>query len=371
MLVFTVNGDSFFYALTSLIGIVAFIGCIRIVRRRILKVYAAAKWTISATWICIMYLIFWLCSIPVYIFRCFLPAKAKAPVRTARRCAVKAVVRVEQKTEFALKELKTGGFNNKNTIGRYKGAQGQPTPLAQFLGVYDILMMVIPYLHYADAVNLASVSKSVRHSVLPPDDLYRRLALFKILTCSDAYRAPCWVCSSQTCADCFELATVTLTPALHHLENCEPYCMSCYYQYVALRSPPSWSRFRSAACKCAPIAVHSPKLYKVYKHFITIRNYGRVARAPSTGERPVCRACSILTSEEMTLRKNESGKIMLKKGQKSGGQKWNTCAKEGCGKSLGPGPRFWICTGRWCRLECTSYLHQAWGADSKGAEEAV
>lgn len=294
--------------------------------------------------------------------------KAKAPVRTARRCAVKTVVRVEQKTEFALKELKTGVFNKKNPMARYKGAQGESTPLAQFLGVYDILMMVIPYLHFVDAVNLASVSKSVRNSVLPSDDLYRRLVLFETLTCSEANRVPCWVCSSQTCADCYELASVTPTTAIHHLENCEPYCMTCYYQHVALKPPPRMFKLRSNVCKCAPLSVPSSKFYKF---FMPLRTSDRAGRVLRTGDRPVCRACSMLTSEEMTWRKNESGKIMLKKGQRGDGQKWGTCAKEGCEKHLDAGPRFWVCTNESCRLECTSNLHQAWGVDNKGAEEAV
>jgi hypothetical protein len=370
------NSNSFFYALISLFGIIAFIGCIRLAKQQALSLWSVIKGTCGCFCVTMGLLAKGILKLipillyytPVFFFRVCLPIQAQGPVRAARRYTVKAALGAEQKTEIALDVLRTELSNKNDIIGRYQGAQGEPTPLAQFLGIYDMLMIVTQHLHYVDLLNLSCVSKSVRNSVLPHNDLYRRLTVFKQYTCSELHKSPCSVCSTQVCGDCYKVASIPQVIPLHHLENCMPYCKSCYYQNIVLSKSLYNARLKDTACKCAPAP---PQPLTIYQRLSNLRTRGVSTQHLRTVSISVCRECDQLPAEELMSKKVEATKVMLKKGQKNLGQKWDACARQGCEKRLDNGPRFWICSRSNCGKECTSVLHQAWGQGSKDVEEAV
>lgn len=370
------NSPSFFQALMALFGIVSFVGCIPIAKQQVIKLLKKIQRCATFLLACTIYLPrgtvalvpFTLYTTPVFIFRLCVPRKAKVPVRTARRYAAKTALGAEQKTEIALKGLKTQIFN-KDNIARYQGTDGEPTQLAQFLGIYDMLMMVTQHLHYVDVLSLSSVSKSVRNSVLPHDDLHRRLTLFKRSTCrGGGARTPCSVCWIPICSDCFKATSFVQSAPLHHLENCVPYCKSCYYQHVAVKQTLQGTRHKGIECKCVPDA---PWLYTMYKRFVNPNTYRGPIQDLREVPSSVCNTCFQLSVEEIKSKRTAAAKVMLKKGHSVHGYEWSMCMRPLCEKPLSVGPRFWVCTRPGCNKECTSSLHQAWGESTKEAEEAV
>ena len=143
----------------------------------------------------IVALIYWL---PVLFFR-FLPIAIKARVRFARQYGVKAAEALEEKGEIHLKTFakKFSGEREENVYSA-KG-NTEPTNLADFLRIYDMLMLVAEHLHYEDIVNLGLVSRSVREAVLPSDAHAQRIVHFKMYTCHRKTKRECWSCKMQIC----------------------------------------------------------------------------------------------------------------------------------------------------------------------------
>ena len=100
--------------------------------------------------------------------------------------------------------LKKALKSHRRPRSRYQGGDGERSPLSDFLGVYDIFILIIEELHYLDVINLSQVSKSVRQSVLPPEDFERRLWVIECYTCRSPSKFRCWTCSNTTCGvSCF------------------------------------------------------------------------------------------------------------------------------------------------------------------------
>jgi hypothetical protein len=72
------------------------------------------------------------------------------------------------------------------------------------------------------------------------------------------------------------------------------------------------------------------------------------------------------TAQELLEMGEVKIKNELKRGLKRGGEKWTKCARVGCGRELGTGPRWWVCGIRNCEKECRSIVHQGWGRGEKG-----
>ncbi|KAF2688305.1 hypothetical protein K458DRAFT_146335 [Lentithecium fluviatile CBS 122367] len=132
------------------------------------------------------------------LFR-FLPVSIKSRVRFARRYGLKAGQGLGEKSEMQMKALKKkfdrGG---EKRIYEVKN-NGEPTGLAEFLGIYDMLISVVEHLHYVDVVNLGLVSRSVRAAILPNDAYAQRMVHFKMYTCHRKSKKECWVCLNQVC----------------------------------------------------------------------------------------------------------------------------------------------------------------------------
>ena len=376
------DSNSFFYALISLLGILGFCGSMKDAKkegksfRTMLKEVGIATCKcllgLQRLWIGLVALILY--YIPLILFRC-LPLNFRAPVRSVRRHVVKTGIGAEQKAEIMMMELQTEYSKRRNVVGRYQGGDGQQTPnsLADFLGIYDMLILVTGHLHYIDVINLSRVSKSVRESVLPSQDHIRRLTVFKVYTCLPDQKLSCWACTNQICSDCQQLPLVPQTTALHHLDNCQPYCTPCYQTHILRHRPSTRARVSDPYCKCAPEPARPRNLYNWFMNGSTY--YTKVQKKLHKIARPVCRNCNKLPSEDLLTLREKRAKLDLKLGLKNTGEKWTNCARTGCGMDLGTGPRYWICKKSDCEKECTSTLHKALGRGHGGeavvGEEAV
>lgn len=200
----------FFYALISLLQMLAFFGTITTAKNQ--ANHTKQSWTdiAKSTFYCVgqiprgAMLLSWALGVilPEYIFRC-LPQWIQTPVRYGERQVVKAGLGVVQETEMQVTEVTTGVKHRirARENGKYAGGDGEQTPLAEFLGIYDMLMLVTEHLHYIDINNLSRVSKSVREAVLPEQDFERRMKVFKLYTCSTTpHKEQCWTCNNQVCA---------------------------------------------------------------------------------------------------------------------------------------------------------------------------
>jgi hypothetical protein len=206
VIILSANAGRFFYALISFFGILAFVGSLHETEQASKTWFELSKATGSVIWACmcgmprvLAYLVLTLVwALPEAIFRC-LPLSVKGPVRQARRSVWKTGLGAEQKVEMKMTVLVTEVKTTRATKGRFQGGEGQNTPLAEFLGIYDMLMLVTQELHYIDIMRLSRVSRSVREAVLPPQDYNRRLDVFKMYTCPGEEKACCWACNSQIC----------------------------------------------------------------------------------------------------------------------------------------------------------------------------
>jgi len=137
--------------------------------------------------------------VPRLLFR-FLPIAVKSPVRFVRRYGVKAGQGLEEKSAMQLKTL-TKTSSGKGDKGVYEGkGNGEPAKLAEFLGIYDMLILVVENLHYVDLINLGLVSRSVREAVLPSEAYAQRMVHFKLYTCHRKGKRACWSCKMQICS---------------------------------------------------------------------------------------------------------------------------------------------------------------------------
>ncbi|KAF2126633.1 hypothetical protein P153DRAFT_81620 [Dothidotthia symphoricarpi CBS 119687] len=302
------------------------------------------------------------------LFRC-LPFSVRSRVRFARRSVLKTGLGLEQKSEMQMTALKRKFGDPKNSSGRYQDTEGVPSPLADFLGIYDMLILVSENLHYRDMMNLSRVSKSIRARVLPTNDYDRRLNIFRTYTCNDGEKTKCWSCPNQTCIGCQQYPLVALTTLYHHLQNCRPFCTRCYRTQTPGRFD------KNPYCQCAPAPAHP----NIFLRMVNGSSYyqARQSRIPKY-VRAVCMDCHAFTSEELRDRMEKETKRLVMEGRNKDGEKWTRCAGRGCGKELGMGPRWWVCEADpfgqgQCGKECSSLLHKGWGKGSKekGKDEVV
>jgi hypothetical protein len=204
-----VNQARFFYSLFVLLNIVAFISAVVGARRRgesfrsmllaFVKVATELFLIIPRALVYVLLAVLW--YLPEWFYRRLLPRSVKSKVRVGRRYALKSGHAVGQKLELEVIELKsTYKDTTRSRKPRYTGGAGTPSPLTDFLGIYDMLIVVTEDLHYTDVMALSCVSKSVREAVLPAEFLEQRLHAFKRYTCSDKERQGCWLCKKQICA---------------------------------------------------------------------------------------------------------------------------------------------------------------------------
>ncbi|PVI05325.1 hypothetical protein DM02DRAFT_96424 [Periconia macrospinosa] len=133
----------------------------------------------------------------VLFFRC-LPISVKSRVRFARRCGIKTGQGIRQKSAMQMEAVKKA-IKSPEEKPQIIMSNETPETLAEFLGIYDMLILVCQDLHYVDIANLGLVSKSVREAVLPTDSRIYRTMHFKRYTCQRRDRKQCWVCRNQIC----------------------------------------------------------------------------------------------------------------------------------------------------------------------------
>ncbi|ORY19569.1 hypothetical protein BCR34DRAFT_134628 [Clohesyomyces aquaticus] len=286
----------------------------------------------------------------VLIFRC-LPLSLKSRTRFGRRYAVKTAQRLPTPHEV---KMKTMSMTRRDGKKRYKGGEdGNPTGLAEFLGIYDVLMLVVEDLHYADIVNLSLASKSVREAVLPAADYDRRIKHFRMYACEPETKSQCWVCANTICQLCLIPRSLRPNTLTWHLDTCHPYCTSCYWSSVAHTRLNS--RTAIPRCICAPPTAHPSFLQTLWRSATWYSS-----RQPAYGVmRNICTECDRLSDAEIAGKREKRTKKELRDPQRDGCEVCWQC-KEG----LGGGPRWWVCGS--CRKECTKACHAPWGKRRKG-----
>ncbi|KAH7370966.1 hypothetical protein BKA66DRAFT_191732 [Pyrenochaeta sp. MPI-SDFR-AT-0127] len=361
---------SLFYVLISLLNIIAFVVSYRDAKKAGQSLRGMTLETIKGSFVVLRGVVrfLWLTCIaflyylPQLVFRC-LPLSFKAPVRIGRRHVVKAALGMEQQTEMKVMKLTTDVSKMRSEKKRYRGGDGAGTPLAEFLSIYDMLILVTEQLHYIDMVNLSRVSKSVRESVLPLQDYDRRISVFKLYTCHGSEKWRCWMCENQICKTCSQRPLIPLTTLLHHLDYCTPYCTPCYNTRIARHRTPPSERLKRPYCDCAPRPAN-PNLYmRFMKGSSHYKSYQ--ASLPKKA-REVCRNCNLHNDMELlALRERRTIKELQEGRRSANGQVWSKCSRVTCGRDLGTGPRWWICTRiGGCGKECTSWVHGQWGSKS-------
>ncbi|KAF2468786.1 uncharacterized protein BDR25DRAFT_52970 [Lindgomyces ingoldianus] len=286
--------------------------------------------------------------IPVVFFRC-LPLSIKSRTRYGRRFAVKTSQRLPTPHEIKLKTRR-----NKKGPNRYKGGDGEPTGLADFLGIYDILMLVVEDLHYTDIVNLSLASKSVREAVLPVTDYDRRLQHFRRYACEPGSKERCWVCTNTICPGCKRFRNLRQTTPYWHLDSCRPYCNKCYW--TTIQHSTTAPRIDSRICICAPPTTHPNTIQRMWK------GASYYSRQPTNCiSRNVCRTCDIKPDDELLEIREKRTRCELRDPRR------HTKCKN-CSKVLKGGPKWWVC--KKCKKECTSLCHAPWGKKGEG-DEAV
>jgi hypothetical protein len=383
----------FFYALISLLNIVAFFGALREGKRRgeslrksfvdLCGLIMVCQFAILKGIMMLLAVISW--YLPEGIFRC-LPLSFKSKVRFGRRYAVKSGLGIEQKAELGMKELKSVyEQRKKRNPRRFQGGLGQASPLSDFLGVYDMLLTVAEDLHHSDILSLSRVAKSVREAVLPANEFDRRIALFQRYTCLGT-KTPCWMCDTQTCTvgfpvltrltiinrshkDCQHTVGIHQVQMFHHFDECRPFCSPCFH-HVVLSYRPAHDRRNAPHCSCAPSTRH-PNVLQRWWYGSGRYNTSNLDVACPKVSRAICVRCNSYSKEELMAMREKRTKMELKKGLKPGGGKWTHCANAGCLTELGTGPRWWVCGKANCLKECRNMLHKSWGRGEKAAAVIV
>lgn len=357
---------TFFYALITFLQLIAFLGalaCVKQSGQTWLGIIKGSWWLLlngikAVPLVLYFFLAGVLYYLPEFFFRC-LPVGIKGPIRRTRRVAIKTGLGVEQHAELKMTEIVAEIKKKQAVKRRFQGGEGQNSPLAEFLGIYDMLLLVTPELHFVDVMSLSRVSKSIREVVLPLNDFDRRFGVFEMYTCPGDNKSRCWICSNQVCSDCHQLPQVSQTSILFHLDCCEPFCSSCYHEHVTKEGfvQVSNQRKKKPDCKCAPKNEHPNIFERVFLGAKKDR-FSVLGKLP----RSVCRECNKMNDIELLAARQKRTKHDLMQGRKSDGTLWTQCAVRGCGKDLGRGPRWWICNKRTCRRECRSLVHRAWGS---------
>lgn len=368
------NKFSCFCSIIAVLNVVAFVISVRIakqsgqsVRKIFLDFAKSALGLLKALLrVCGIILIAFLYSLPQFIFRC-LPLSFKAPVRMRRRNAAKAAIGLGQKIEMTMTDFTQRVISKRRQKRRYQGGDGVKSPLADFLGTYDMLILVAQELHYLDVINLSYVSKSVRESVLPAEDFDRRIAVFRTYTCHDMEKSRCWVCANQICLLCRQSPLIPLTTLLHHLDTCIPYCAMCYRLSINRRRPDRYERTKDPVCACAPVTGTPSLLQRLFR--------GRAHyKDPQTTlfrrAREVCRECNLLSADQLLAKRLPKTKRELQEGRGGrDGKVWTECGNYSCRKDLGTGPRWWVHIS--CRKECSSSAHRAWSDITSENKESI
>ncbi|KAF2825984.1 hypothetical protein CC86DRAFT_37335 [Ophiobolus disseminans] len=287
---------SFFYALISAFNIVAFFGSLLQAKKQNESLKDVVLTLFKKTLECVLNIpkvlallvVGILYYLPEIFFRC-MPLSFKANVRVGRRSAFKGALGLEQKAELGAVQLKEMyKQSRKSPYVRYEDSRGEPSPLSEFLGTYDMLIAVARILHYSDIIHLSRVSKSVRESVLPAHDFERRLKTFERYTCPRT-RHRCWICDKQICSGCQQLPLIPRTTTIHHLW-CRPSCKQCF-QHVVRRRPAPSERVKPPYCACAPITAQPPNI--VMRWFRGSNYYTNSQSGLQKLTLAVCRECNL------------------------------------------------------------------------------
>lgn len=297
---------------------------------------------------------------PLIVFRC-LPWRVKWPTRYARSYAAKSAheVKIKMTSTHLTKHNKMHTSFDKSMI---------QTPLASFLSIYDICILVIEELHYNDIVALSQTSKSVHEALFPSMDLPpsqvpslrdQRLAHYRLYSCDPMTKSTCYLCMSQICGSCQKTRTLKQTHWEWHLDNCVPFCQKCYV--TAHKTTFLAAAVSTPRCVCGP--PHREDRY--LDPFTWWSSNQRYKWQWQYVDRTLCGECNKLENSQI-----EEGRVARSKAElrafkrpgmnRCGGGIMERNASTGvaCGELLKGGPTWWICGA--CKKECTRLCHAPW-----------
>ncbi|KAF2734071.1 hypothetical protein EJ04DRAFT_437684 [Polyplosphaeria fusca] len=338
---------SFFYSLLSFMNVVTSIWIFRrTYRNNRREGKSNLKWVLKGLMEfpkLLGFALLGLAFIPVVLFQ-FLPKSITSRTRYIRRYAHKTLQRFPTPRDIEMRVFKRRPETRKYANDHLtKG-----NPLSNFLGVYDIFMLVAPHLHYVDVANLSLVSKSVRDAVLPAQEIAQRTAHLKRYTCRPESRQICWICTKQICKGCEQFRMLDQTPPYHHLDVCHPYCQTCYWHQIRRNRHTNLTK----RCRCCPPTTKQNRLQRYWNsEAYNNRTYNLISRS-------ICTMCDKRSNNELLDMREARTRAELKDRDR-----YAQCKSLGCEKVLGSGPRWWVC--KKCGRECISSCHAAWGKSIK------
>ena len=152
--------------------------------------------------------------IPMIIMR-FLPHSARARLSFACRYVTKAGQALEEQSEIQLQTIRHKSKKEPEQHQYVAKGVGRPNRLTEFLGIYDILILVLKNLHYTDIATLSLVSRSVREILVPTGAHAQRILHLQMYTCRRRAKAQCWSCTNQICTVSTSIHLALFTTPLH------------------------------------------------------------------------------------------------------------------------------------------------------------
>ncbi|KAF2440010.1 hypothetical protein P171DRAFT_489786 [Karstenula rhodostoma CBS 690.94] len=303
-------------------------------------------------------LCFWiLCYVPCLVFR-RLPESFQARILFAIRCSSKSI-----QARFRQRSSAQGARDDHSGTWTHVLREKSPvTPLAEFLGVYDVLVMVATHLHYNDIVNLSLVSRSICQTLLPAPDSAQQPLHLGAYTCDPVTRAQCWACLNQICKGCsFRRVLKEAQLFCDHMLHCLPHCSACYRR--TLREPrlEASRQIDTRRCGCRhPTTSSTSRFFQRLFHGGENRARGvSDVASPRGGPLLICRSCNQLSDAELvedSMRRLECEMSQATTVSNVKGIADSICCSN-CRKVLGEGRRWWVC--EFCDKECRSGLHGA------------
>ncbi|KAF2873478.1 hypothetical protein BDV95DRAFT_592839 [Massariosphaeria phaeospora] len=244
------------------------------------------------------------------------------------RYAAKTIQRLVEKVETAVKSiinLRGDGERAGKRASAIQLGRGQASELSNFLGIYDMLILVAHDLHYIDIMNLRLTSKSVRQAILPAQDygLEKRLDHLKRYSCDADNRMKCWVCTIQVCAGCKVQCRLPNAPLYVHLERCRAYCTPCYKDQAHPWNTIALLRFPGLTnCVCDSLSV-PPNLFQRLANGSEYYKTRRIAIRHVT--KVMCRSCRVLTNYETLVKTKKRTQVELKNSHRQEGARCDNC----------------------------------------------
>ncbi|KAL5390188.1 hypothetical protein PMIN02_007073 [Paraphaeosphaeria minitans] len=303
-------------------------------------------------------LCFWiLFYIPCLAFR-RLPASIQSRALFAMRYSVKYMHAKFQRRTYA-----QGARVNHSACNTALQEENTDAPLAEFLSVSDVLVMITTHLHHVDITNLSLVSRRIHRTLLPAQ--HAPNSFLRTYSCNPGFKAHCYICPNQICTACLFRRELKAAQIFYdHLFHCLPHCSTCYLR--TLREPrvgahaPAQIDTRRCSCRYPTASTTRHVQSRQFFHGVVgIDAHSTLEEARTRGgPLLICRTCNQLSDAELaaigTARLKGEMRTRVSTTSDLKGVAYLRCCFE-CRKVLEKGARWWVCDS--CNKECRSGLH--------------